>query len=290
MPLPDRSLNELMSRPLIFVQGKGGVGKTTLATALSRVSAKTKKTLLVTIENPLLPPGEIREVGENLWTLNNEGSSAFEEYAGLKIGSPKLVKIFLSNRLMRYFVKAAPGIRELVLMGKIWHEMKHFDRIIVDMPATGHGLTMFQSISNWKKLFEGSILAKDSQSILDVLSDPKYVSHLIVALPEEMPLTESLELSQHLKAIFPKSDPFFLVNRLSPEPEVKEESTDAPFAKTATEHFSRKHLNEIENLTLWDSLAYFKLPFFEPTRQNAFESIIGLATSTLNKKIDSERK
>ena len=262
----DPSLSELLSCPLIFVQGKGGVGKTTLATSLARVSANTKKTLLVSIEDPMLEAGSIRLLSENLWHLNNEASTSFEEYAGLKIGAPKLVKIFLSNRLMRYFVKAAPGIRELVLMGKVWHEMKNFDRIIVDMPATGHGLTMFQSISNWRKLFEGSILAKDSQAILDILSDPKSVSHLIVALP---------------KAIFPKSDPYYVVNRLSPSEGREPENDPRPFAADAQSHLARKAKTEKENLKSWDSLKFFRIPFFPPTRLDAFQSIINAVTSHL---------
>ncbi len=284
MPLPERPLNELLSRPLIFIQGKGGVGKTTLATALARVSSRTRKTLLISIEDPTQEAGEMKQIGDNLWHLNNEASTSFEEYAGLKIGSPTLVKIFLSNRLMRYFVKAAPGIRELVLMGKIWFEMKNFERIIVDMPATGHGLTMFQSISNWKNLFEGSLLAKDAQAILDVLADPTLVSHLIVALPEEMPLTESLELATHLKAIFQKVEPFYLVNRLSPNHGAEASPLDRPFADTAVAHLSRKAGTENENLNLWENLSYSKLPFYPPTRENAFQSIIDSVTLELARR------
>lgn len=284
---PETPLKKALSRPLLFVQGKGGVGKTTVASALARVSSESKKTLLVSIEDPLLASGEMREIGKNLWHLNNESTAAFEEYAGMKIGAPALVKIFLSNRLMRYFVKAAPGIRELTLMGKIWFEMKNFDRIIVDMPATGHGLTMFQSLANWKKLFTGSLLAKDSQAILDTLSDPSQTAHLIVALPEEMPLTEGLELSDHLKAIFPDCDPVFLVNRLSPETNIAF-SDEKPFADTAAAHFARKADTERKNLSLWSGIAFERLPFFPPGLDHAFQSILKLVTETLQVRLSGD--
>lgn len=260
------------SKQFLFVQGKGGVGKTTVAHALARHLADSHRTLLVSIEDPLRKPFDLQKISPNLDHLNNEAVAAFEEYAGLKIGAPKLVQVFLQNRFMRYIAKAAPGIRELVLIGKIWYERNHYDRIVVDMPATGHGITLFQSLLNWGALFDASPLAKDANAMKQTFSDPENVAHVIVSLPEEMPLVESLELRGHLKRIFPLAETNFIVNRLFPKPlHPGEYPNDRPFALTALEHASRKTKLEEENLKSWANETYLRIPFFPPTLENSFE-------------------
>ena len=139
---PHEALIQASRKPILFVQGKGGVGKSSVALAMAHLASKTHRTLLVSLEDPLREPFDLRKLSPTLDHLNNEATAAFEQYAGIKIGAPNLVKVFLQNRFMRYLAKAAPGIRELVLIGKIWFEHKNYDRIVVDMPATGHGLTL----------------------------------------------------------------------------------------------------------------------------------------------------
>jgi len=263
------------STSLIFVQGKGGVGKSTVASALAQNLSREFRTLLVTIEDPLRTPGQIFKLGPNLFLLNNEATKAFEEYAGLKIGVPALVRIFLQNKLMQYLARAAPGVRELVLMGKIWHERKNFDRIVIDMPATGHGITMFQAIFNWGKLFQGSVLSKDANAMNATFADPAETSHLVVSLPEEMPLVESLELRDHLIRLFPKSDVRFVVNRLFPSSRATAaaETDDRPFSRTVAEHAARKARLEAENLELWQGIDYARLPYFPPPLDGGFDRV-----------------
>ncbi len=279
----------LLEKPLLFVQGKGGVGKTTVATAVARLlAARGKRTLLVAIEAPMRKPFEKTRLAGNLEFLNNESAAAFEEYAGLKIGAPKLVRIFLQNRLMRYLAKATPGIRELVLMGKIWYEMRNYDRIVVDMPATGHGLTMLQSLFNWRALFEGSPLAKDARAMTDTLGDPARTGHLVVSLPEEMPLQESLELCEHLLRIFPKSELALIANRVFPRVDVPGFSEDRPFSETAEEHAARRTRLETENMEAWRGLSRREVPFFAPPAQDAFSSIVSQVHAQLENPVGGD--
>lgn len=266
-------LVQACARPLIFVQGKGGVGKTTVATALAQDLAKDYRTLLVTIEDPLSPPGIIRKIDGNLYGLNNEAMCAFEEYAGLKIGAPALVRLFLQNKLMQYLARAAPGVRELVLMGKIWHERKNFERIVIDMPATGHGLTMFQAIMNWAQLFAGSVLAKDANAMIETFRDTSQTAHVVISLAEEMPLVESLELRTHLIRILPAAEVSYIANRLFPSSGAPVSGDDHPFSKTVSEHAARKAILETENLEAWKDLKFERIPYFTPTLENSFEKI-----------------
>ncbi len=275
------ALPHLLEKPLLFVQGKGGVGKSTVALAVARLLADRHRTLLVSIEDPLRKPFEKVKLGPQLESLNNESTAAFEEYAGLKIGAPNLVKVFLRNRIMRYLAQATPGIRELVLIGKIWFEMRNYDRIVVDMPATGHGLTMLQSILNWKSLFEGSPLAKDANSMLETLGDPTKTGHLIVSLPEEMPLQESLELRDHLVRIFPRTEYALIANRIFPRVDEPGYTDDHPFSKTSTEHAVRRTRLEITNLEIWSGLPRNEIPYFPPPISHAFEAVAALVEQCL---------
>jgi energy-coupling factor transporter ATP-binding protein EcfA2 len=275
-----------LEKPLLFVQGKGGVGKSTLAFATARLLSETKKTLLISIEDPLRPAYELTKLSPTLSHLNCEAVAAFEEYAGKKIGAPNLVKIFIQNRFMRYIAKAAPGIRELVLIGKIWYETRNYDRVVVDMPATGHGLTLFQSLFNWGSLFTGSPLAKDAASMVETLSDPKIVGHLIVSLPEEMPLVEGLELEKELLKIFPAAECAFAVNRRFPAPRTSTDYPEnRPFAETALEHATRKAKLEEDNLSIWQGVSRIEIPFFAPPPENAFEAIIGQVLHRLSTEV-----
>ncbi|MBC7386499.1 MAG: hypothetical protein H7301_10120 [Cryobacterium sp.] len=272
-------------KQFLFVQGKGGVGKSTLAHAYAQVLSKKEKTLLVSIEDPLRAPFDLAVLSPTLHHLNNEATSAFEEYAGIKIGAPRLVKVFLQNRFMRYLAKAAPGIRELVLLGKIWYERKNYARIVIDMPATGHGLTMFQSLFNWGALFDGSPLAKDASDMIKTFSDPKEVGHAVISLAEEMPLVESLELRDHIVRIFPKSDIFFVANRLFPAPTSNAGpfSEALPEARTAAEHAYRKSRLEKENLAEWKKISYLRVPFFPPRITHSFSGVVAEVTALLSK-------
>jgi energy-coupling factor transporter ATP-binding protein EcfA2 len=275
------SQSTILNRPLLFVQGKGGVGKSTVALATARLLSETHRTLLISIEDPLRPPYEVQKLSPTLDHLNNEATAAFEEYAGRKIGAPHLVKIFLQNRFMRYVAKAAPGIRELVLIGKIWYETRNYARVVVDMPATGHGLTLFQSLFNWGSLFAGSPLAKDSAAMVATLSDPTIVGHLIVSLPEEMPLVEALELRTQVRRIFANADCALAVNRRFPAPTTKVVfPEDRPFAATAEEHAARKSGLEADNLEFWRGEKYFEVPFFPPPREDAFKAIAAQVAET----------
>lgn len=266
-------LKEALAHRMIFVEGKGGVGKTTVAEAIARATAASGlRTLLVTIDDPVAEPGQTVSLAPNLSRLNTEVTTAFEEYAGLKIGSPALVRVFLHNKLMRYLVRAAPGIRELILMGKIWYEMRRWDRVVVDMPATGHALTMFQSLSNWGNLFHGSTLAKDANNVLADLANPGIAAHVVVALPEEMPLVEGRELRDALLRLFPKAEVAMLVNRCLPgEAGPAAAAPSSLVATTVDEHFRTKKRFERENLAAWDGLAYESLPYLPPSPTIASE-------------------
>ncbi len=273
--------NNALQRRLIFFGGKGGVGKTRVSQACARRLAQSdtgtrKKVLWITFEDPGLPLGEkLPQDVPGLTHFNCDPARAFEEYIGLKIRLPALSHLFVNNKLMRYLSQAAPGVHELVLLGKVWYEIRNYDHVCVDLPSTGYGLAMFQSVENFRRLFGGGPIARDAGEMLKTFADPGQTAHVILALPEEMPIQESLELREYLLKLFPTNEPFLCVNRLFPKSEGEARfSSDPrewpePLATSPEDYVQRRTAIETWNLkTLTEAGREFStLPYLSPARE-----------------------
>ncbi len=283
-----------LNRHLIFVHGKGGVGKTVVSNAIAvALAEKGLKTLWVTLEDPTRPAGELSEISPWLWHLNCDFYKSFEEYASLKIGTAPLTRLFLGNKLVRYMAKAAPGIHELVILGKIWFERLHYSHVVVDLPSTGYGLAMFQSTQNFIKLFQGGPLHRDAQAMLDTFQSPLATSHLILSLPEEMPLRESLELNHYLKQIFPENPAHFMVNRVFPssvetKAPVQEHSSkhSGPLARSTEDYIHKRVSLEKHNLRIWkeENLDFGQLDYVPPPVTEAPQVIVQKISEQIQSK------
>jgi anion-transporting ArsA/GET3 family ATPase len=279
-----QTLNHVLNRNLIFVHGKGGVGKTAISQAIAlSLSKKGKRVLWIEFESPVREPGDLLKYSDTLWSLNCEATDAFAEYMGLLIKVKRVARLFVKNKLIQYLSRATPGIHEIVLLGKVWYERLNYDHVVIDLPSTGYGIAMFQSTLNFSRLFKGGPVHRDTEKMDRTLGDSEATGHLVLALPEEMPLQEALELNQHLMRFFPKNPSAFLVNRVFPNTLalLKKEMTEgreispytpnhsehpSPVAASALDYVQQRALLERENLKLWEkeNLQYGLIEHFPP--------------------------
>jgi anion-transporting ArsA/GET3 family ATPase len=233
---PVASLRTLFTKRVLFLVGKGGVGKTTLATALALAASRQgKKTLLIELENNtraarLLGVPVHRQLSSDpqlvfpgLFALSVSGQNALEEYLRLIFPVKRLLRMILENRLYQYFVAAAPGLKELLTMGKIWYEERktekdtlqpRWDLLIVDMPATGHSLQYLRMPRAARDTFGSGTVHREAERIMALFSDPNKTVTNLVTIPEELAVSETLEAYHQLRTDLKLPMGMLFVNRV----------------------------------------------------------------------------
>jgi anion-transporting ArsA/GET3 family ATPase len=208
----------LLDRRLVIVTGKGGVGKSTVSAALALVAARAGKRVLVCEVNaqeriaPLLgaPPSGVtaREALPGLFTVNVTPAEAMREYGLLVLKFRTIYDAVFENRLVRYFVRMVPSLAELVMLGKILHEVKaeergrpRWDLVVMDAPATGHAVQLLRVPSALVDTVPGGPLRHDAEWMQALLVDPALTSLAIVTLPEEMPVNEAVDLDAQVRSV-----------------------------------------------------------------------------------------
>jgi anion-transporting ArsA/GET3 family ATPase len=133
---------------------------------------------------------------------------ALAEYLGLQLGVPAIVDAVVRNSAFRQLMTAAPGWRELITLGKIWHLAQlesepppghRFDLIVVDAPATGHGVAFLDAPRVVVSAVRAGPLREHSQRVEQLLEDPDQTLVLPVALAEELPAREITELTGRVR-------------------------------------------------------------------------------------------
>jgi anion-transporting ArsA/GET3 family ATPase len=220
---------ELLERRLLFVTGKGGVGKTSVAAALGMLaSSRGQRTLLVEIDaksalNDVFETGSLRfeprEIAPNLFAMAMDTEESLKEYLKLQLRIPLLGRIGPLAKSLDFVATAAPGVKEILTVGKIAWEVKerHYDLVVVDASATGHVVGQLAAPEAINDLVKVGRVRDQTRWMLDLLSDPVITGAVVVATPEEMPVTETLELVDRLEAETQVPLAGVVVNKVLPE-------------------------------------------------------------------------
>jgi len=214
IPIPP----ELLDKRLIFVTGKGGVGKTTVAVALGlRAAEEGRRTIVCEVasqENAsrIFDHTEVGfhevEMAENLWSISIDPDEAMREYVLLQLKVRAMRDMLFRSRIFSYLAAATPGLKELVTIGKIWElaqldrkvkKGRKYDLVIVDAPATGHGVGFLQTPRTFAAIARVGPIHSQAQRLDSFLTDHEQTGVAIVALPEEMPVNESAALERDLR-------------------------------------------------------------------------------------------
>jgi anion-transporting ArsA/GET3 family ATPase len=209
---------DLPEKRLAFVTGKGGVGKTTVSYALGLAAAARGKRVIVC---------EIAEqergssifgrdpigfhetaLSEGLWAISIDPDEMVREYLEVLLPVRAMARLLHRSNLFTYLAAATPGLQEVVTIGKAWElaqserrspgQSRTYDQVIVDAPATGHGIGFLESPGTFRRIAKAGPLAHQASRIEETITDPDFTGVAIVSTPEEMAVNESGGLAEAL--------------------------------------------------------------------------------------------
>jgi anion-transporting ArsA/GET3 family ATPase len=206
----------LFDRRLLVVAGKGGVGRTTVASAIAVAAARRGKRVLLCqtkskerLSHLFGVPAighELVRVREGLWAVNMTPAAALREYGTMVLRSEFIAKQVLENKVSRAFLHAVPGLEDYSMLGKVWFHTTEadgggprWDLVILDGPATGHLLTMLAIPQAILDAVPEGPLTRPAEATMALLRDRVRTAMVIVTLAEDLPSNEAIELAARVR-------------------------------------------------------------------------------------------
>ena len=201
----------------MILLGKGGVGRSTLAAALGLLAARQGRRAIVVevsgrgdVPRLLGAPaqsGVESELAPGLWTLDVDPRRALEEYLHDQLPLRMIADVIGSSTTFGIVAAATPGLREMLTIGKIWElaqpqrrtrNAEAYDVVIVDAPATGHGLALLQAPRTFASAAAVGPIARQGRRIAAMLRDRTLTALVAVATPERAAVDELIGLRRSL--------------------------------------------------------------------------------------------
>jgi anion-transporting ArsA/GET3 family ATPase len=173
------------------------------------------------------------EMEENLWSISLDPDESMREYVLLQLKVRAMRDMLFRSRIFNYLAAATPGLKELVTIGKVWElaqldrkvkSGRKYDLVILDAPATGHGVGFLQTPRTFASIARVGPIHAQAETLDRFITDHEHTGTAIVALPEEMPVNESVTLEQDLREDVGVAVDRVYLNGLYPERFKKEEA------------------------------------------------------------------
>jgi anion-transporting ArsA/GET3 family ATPase len=226
-------LAQLAGRQLLVVTGKGGVGKSAVAATLGSLLARAGRRVLVLEVDPRenvhqmlgVPPsgGEIVEAAEGLYLQNLQARQVVDQLVRERVRIDLVVRRILASPLYHNFVEGAPGLEEAAILGHclLLAEGRspgapRLDVVVLDAPATGHGVSLLAAPTLVSEAIVAGPVAELTGEVAELIADTERSAVVVVTLAEEMPVTEALELRSELATRLERRPELLVVNQLLP--------------------------------------------------------------------------
>ena len=220
---------DILDRRLLLVTGKGGTGKTSVTAALSLLASQRGRRVLACEVEPRgdladffesAPAGfKPREVQPGLFAMAMSTEESLQEYLRIHLRLPALARMGPLARAFDFVATAAPGVREILTVGKLAYEARerHYDLVVADAAASGHVVGQLAAPRAIDELVHVGPVHDQTGWMLDILGDPAVTGLVVVTTPEEMPVNETIALVGRLQTETNVEVSAIVVNRVLPE-------------------------------------------------------------------------
>ena len=224
--------SSFLQRELVVVTGKGGVGKSVFAAALARELSRRGRRVLAVETDPRenlhqmlgVPPsgGEVVGVAPGLYLQNLRPRQVLDEVVKERLKVGILTRRVLSSTVYHHFVDGAPGLKEMAVLGHAFRHLRgiadgpEIDTVVLDAPATGHGVTLLAAPSLVVEVMPKSPFVDMATDLANLVGDEKCTAMVVVTLAEEMPVQEALELRDMMADRLHRVPELLVINGLYP--------------------------------------------------------------------------
>lgn len=223
-------MTPLLARRLLFVSGKGGTGKSTVAAALAELAVQRGLRTLVCemdAKGALAGAFEVAELGfvpreihPGLFAMVMNTEDSLREYLRLFVRIPLVGgRLGPLAHMFDFVADAAPGVKEILGVGKLCYEVRerHYDLVIVDAEASGHIVAQIDAPRAIRELVQVGMVREQTDWMIEILDDPTQTGLVVVTTPEEMPVIETVELVDRVRSVTGIDVAAVIANRVLPQ-------------------------------------------------------------------------